>query len=124
MESTNGLILNENKTHIMKKKALMTGFFLALISMASVSFAQTRTPRINHRQANQQRRIAQGVKSGELNRPETARLESREAKIQNDKKEAKSDGVVTPKERAKLRREENRTSRAIHRQKHDEQVRH
>ena len=34
---------------------------------------------------------------------------------------AKSDGVVTPAERAKLQREENRTSRDIYRQKHDEQ---
>ena len=37
---------------------------------------------------------------------------------------AKADGKVTAQERAKLRREENRTSRAIYRQKHDAQTRH
>jgi hypothetical protein len=100
--------------------------FLALIPatllIAIAALAQTATPGVTERQINQQQRIKEGVKSGELNKRETRRLEMREAKIQHDKKVAKSDGVVTPEERAKLQREENRTSRAIHRQKHDAQV--
>lgn len=107
----------------MKKKLITAGFVLAFVTLASAGFAQTRTPRVTKRQVNQQARIDQGVKSGELTRPEAARLEAREAKIQHDKKEAKADGVVTPAERAKLNREENRSSRAINRQKHDAQER-
>ncbi|MFI5152153.1 MAG: hypothetical protein ACHQET_02385, partial [Chitinophagales bacterium] len=57
----------------------------------------------------------------ELTPRETEHLEAREAKIQHDKRIAKSDGTVTPAERARLNREENRTSRAIYRQKHDAQ---
>ncbi|MBS1598247.1 MAG: hypothetical protein JST75_08475 [Bacteroidetes bacterium] len=96
---------------------------LAFIGIASVASAQTATPNVTKRQANQQARIAQGVKSGELTPKETEHLEAREAKIQNDKKAAKADGTVTHAERAKLHREENRTSRAIYRQKHDAQHR-
>ena len=106
----------------MKKKLFTTVFTIVLLSIVSVSFAQTATPRVTRRQANQQARIAQGANSGELTNRETRHLEAREAKIQRDKKAAKSDGTVTIAERAKLNREENRTSRAIYRQKHDAQT--
>lgn len=106
----------------MKMKSLYAVCILALISFSAA--AQTKTPRVTHRQVNQQRRIHQGVKNGELTRRETAHLEAREAKIQHDKRVAKADGKVTGQERAKLNREENRASRAIRRQKHDAQVRH
>jgi hypothetical protein len=52
------------------------------------------------------------------NAKETARLENRESKIQADKKEPKADGVVTKQERKKLNHEENKTSKAIYKQKH------
>ena len=108
----------------MKKNFISAGLLFAFVTIASAGFAQTKTPVIKERQENQQKRIAEGVKSGELTAKETKHLEGREVKIQKDKKEAKADGVVTKQERAKLRREENRTSRAIYRQKHDAQVRH
>jgi len=86
---------------------------------AVVVNAQTATPEITKRQANQQARIKEGRRSGQLTNKEARRLEMREAKIQHDKKAAKADGVVTPQEKAKLNREENRTSRAIYRKKHN-----
>ena len=106
----------------MKKYFITTGFIIALISLTSAGFSQT-TPRVHKRQVNQQARIADGVKDGELTKRETVKLEAREAEIQHDKKEAKADGVVTKREKAKLHREQNRASRAIHRQKHDAQTR-
>ena len=108
----------------MKKNFISAGLLFAFVTIASAGFEQTKTPVIKERQENQQKRIAEGVKSGELTAKETKHLEGREVKIQKDKKEAKADGVVTKQERAKLRREENRTSRSIYRQKHDAQVRH
>lgn len=90
------------------------------IGVASLA-AQTATPRVTKRQVQQQARIKEGVKSGELNRREVRRLEREQAKIAIDKAKAKSDGVVTPAERAKLKREQNRASRHIARQKHDAQ---
>ena len=107
----------------MKKNVIMAGFVLALVSVSTAGFSQT-TPVVKERQENQQKRIAGGVKSGELTAAETKRLEAREVKIQHDKQEAKADGVVTTKERVKLHREQNRASRSIYRQKHDAQTRH
>ena len=89
----------------MKKNFIAAGLLLALVTTASASFAQTKTPRINKRQQNQEERIAQGVKSGELTAKETEHPEAREAKIQSDKKMAKTDGKVTAQERARLRRQ-------------------
>jgi hypothetical protein len=98
------------------------GVAIAAAMIFTVSaYAQTATPNIDQRQANQEKRIEQGVKSGELTAKETARLENREAKLQADKQKAKADGVVTKKERAKLQHEANRDSKAIYRQKHDAQ---
>ena len=108
----------------MKKNFIAAGLLLAFVSVASAGFAQTKTPVVKERQENQQQRIAEGVKDGELTAKETKHLEGREVKIQHDKKEAKADGVVTRKERVKLHREQNRASRAIYHQKHDAQVRH
>lgn len=100
--------------------------FLVLIT--SSLFAQTggettatsnKTPVVTKRQKNQQKRIAKGVKSGELTAKETKHLEKEEAKIQHDKAVAKSDGTVTKQERAKLQREENKASRDIYKKKHN-----
>jgi hypothetical protein len=46
---------------------------------------------------------------------DTPRVDQREAK------QAKSDGVVTKKERTQLARAQDKQSRKIHRQKHDKQ---
>ena len=80
------------------------------------------TPKIDQRQANQEKRIDQGISSGALTRKEATKLDKRETKIESDKLAAKADGKVTPAERRKLKREENRASRAIHKQKHDAQT--
>jgi len=100
----------------------MKRFLILLLAaglFGSVTFAQTATPKVTKRQVHQQQRIKQGVKSGELTKGEAARLEAREGKIAVDKAKAKSDGVVTPGERAKLNREQNRASKNIYRKKHN-----
>ena len=90
---------------------------------AAPAFAQnTATPNIDQRQVNQQKRIDNGVKSGQLTARETFNLEKREARIEADKQAAKADGVVTPAERRHLQREENRASRAIYAKKHNQRV--
>ncbi|MBR7783253.1 hypothetical protein [Undibacterium luofuense] len=102
----------------------MKALRIVLITLASLMvapvFAQnTETPRIDKREARQQQRIAQGVKTGELTAKETANLEKREAKIEADKQAAKADGVVTKQERAKLTHEENVASHKIAEKKHN-----
>jgi hypothetical protein len=81
------------------------------------------TPGLDHREHHQAQRIRQGVRSGELTRPETRRLVRGEAHLHRNEARAKSDGVVTASERARLQREANVESRRIYRQKHDAQSR-
>lgn len=101
----------------MKKSMLIV---LALVATAP-AFAGT--PRLNAREHNQMARIHQGVKSGELTRPEARHLRRGEARLNYNEARAKADGVVTPAERARLHNEANRESARIYRQKHDAQDR-
>ena len=82
-------------------------------------FAQTATPALNQNQRNQEARISQGVRSGELTNNEARNLQSQQQAIRGEKRAAKADGVVTPAERQKIRRDQRRASRAIYRKKHN-----
>jgi hypothetical protein len=112
----------------MKSKSPVIALLAAALifgSMAAQEQTQSKpakTPIVTKRQMNQQARIKQGVKSGQLTKHETKKLEREQAKIQKDKKIAKSDGKVTAKERSKIRREQNKSSRDIHRMKHNEKT--
>src|SRR6266436_7181216 len=79
---------------------------------------------VGQRQRNQQERIAQGVKSGQLNARETARLEGREAAIHNEvhNDRVANGGTLTAAERRQVNRQQNRTSGAIYRKKHNARV--
>jgi len=79
---------------------------------------------VGQRERLQQERIAQGVKSGQLTAGETAHLEGREARINNEvhNDRAANGGRLTPAERRQVNRQENRTSRAIYRKKHNGRV--
>jgi len=105
------------------KLKIFGGVLVAALAITSIAQAQTRTPVINHREHRQERRINQGVRSGELTHREASNLRHDERKIRSDKRMAKSDGRVTSGERKYLRHEENRTSRAIRRDKHNSRVR-
>src|SRR5262252_4706522 len=98
----------------MKRSVSVVLFVLFAVGAGSICMAGQRG--INHREYNQQQRIRQGVKSGELTRRETERLEAREARIRVDERFARRDGHVSPRERARLNRELDRTSRDIYRQ--------
>ena len=103
----------------MKKIIIITGLLLTITAVSLE--AQTRTRSNSGRQVSQQTRIQEGKKSGELNRRETARLQREQRKIQIEKRIVNGDGTVTPKEKAFLRREQNRANRNIYREKHDAQ---
>jgi WXXGXW repeat (2 copies) len=96
-------------------------------ALASVNHGEPRTVamnRVNGRQFNQQGRIAQGVHSGQLTPRETSHLENREANIHNEvhnDREANG-GRLTQQERQQVNRQQNNTSRAIYRDKHNNQT--
>ena len=103
----------------MKRTLLTVGILTGLTSMAA---AQSSTPGIDARQANQEQRIQQGVASGQLNANETYRLENGQARVQNLENNAKADGVLTNAERAGIRGAQDAQSRRIYNQKHDAQT--
>jgi hypothetical protein len=73
------------------------------------------------RDVNQQQRIEQGLKSGELNTREAARLERQEAVVDHMQAHAMKDGNVSAAEHARLVAAQNRVSKNIYQQKHDAQ---
>ena len=76
---------------------------------------------VGKRAENQQDRIAQGIKSGQLTAGEAAHLENNEAKVnrevRNDR--AANGGKLTPQEKAQVNRQQNKMSRQIYRDKHN-----
>ncbi len=94
-----------------------------IVLSAAALPAMAGTPRIDAREHNQRGRIAQGVRSGELTRPETRRLVRGEVRLHRHERIAKADGVVTRAERNRLHHNAERMSRRIYRQKHDLQSR-
>ena len=77
---------------------------------------------IHDRKQNQQARIGQGVKSGQLNANETARLETREKNlnqtIRNDR--AANGGKLTAAEKARVNARQNKISNSIYKDKHNQ----
>lgn len=104
----------------MKTRIILT---MLATAVAVPAFAQTTsTPRIDQRQANQERRIEQGEKSGALNSREAARLEKAQGRVQKMENKASADGKVTARERARMEKAQDKQSRRIHKQKHDKQT--
>jgi hypothetical protein len=80
-----------------------------------------RVNEVNTREQNQQDRIANGVKNGTMTPGQAAHVEHQEQHIENQEKRdmAAHNGHLTKAEQDKLNREQNHTSREIHRDKHD-----
>lgn len=125
----------------MKRTWLVSIATLALGGMLAVpGFAQTTNPgarpgsydpghprvnQVNRRQARQQQRIRQGVRSGALTRREAGHLERQQRRINRQKRRdmARHHGHLSRREQARLNRRQNRENRRIFRKKHNRRVR-
>jgi len=90
-----------------------------MLLMIGVAYAETEMPVIDEPQMNQERRIDRGVESGQLNKREANRLNNQQEPINRMKNKAKSDGVMTKNERARISEAQDHASRHIASQKHD-----
>ncbi|HJT22602.1 MAG TPA: hypothetical protein VJ746_19170 [Nitrospira sp.] len=72
------------------------------------------------RDVNQESRIEQGLKSGQLSSGEAARLEKGEARIDKMESRASKDGTLSQAEAAKIQRAQNQESQDISRLKHND----
>jgi len=81
-----------------------------------------RVNEVNQREQNQQNRIANGVKNDKLTPQQTANLEKREASVENreQKDMAKHNGHLTKAEQNGINRQQNRISKSIYKDKHDQ----
>lgn len=82
-------------------------------AFASAAFAQSTATDVQ-RDANQQQRIEQGLKSGELTTREAAKLEQGEAHIDRMESQALKNGALSPEEKARIQRAQSAESKAIH----------
>jgi hypothetical protein len=80
-----------------------------------------RVNEVNQREANQQKRIANGINNGSLSPKETANLERREASVQKQEQAdmAKHNGHLTKAEQRHLNERQNHISRSIYKDKHN-----
>lgn len=86
----------------------------ALLCVAGIGMAQAQTTGTEvQRDVNQQKRIEQGLKSGELTTKEAARLEQGEARIDREQARALKDGTLSPAEKTKIQADQNRESAEI-----------
>src|SRR5215468_12362866 len=93
----------------------------AVVSLGlALSSAPAFAQNLNKREARQQHRIAEGIENGSLTPKETARLERQEARIKElQAKDRQSGGGLSPEERKELNRLLNTESHRIYAQKHD-----
>ena len=105
-------------------KLLLSIMSLAITAvLASPAMAAIKDPKINKHQHHQQKRIAQGVKSGELTRGESKDLVSDQRDIRKEERQYKADGQFTKNERQEVRQDQHAASKEIYQEKHDAQDR-
>jgi hypothetical protein len=101
---------------------IKTVIALAAATLVAVpAFAQSTADMIQ-RDVNQQQRIEQGLKSGQLTTREAAGLERGEARIDRMQSNALKDGTLNGAERRRISDAQNAESRRIDAEKHDAQV--
>jgi hypothetical protein len=88
-------------------------------SLPVVAIAGTRDPGVNQSQHDQQVRIAQGVRSGDLTKKEARALRDTERAIRQEERADKSDGKLIKAEGQDLHQDLNAASRGIYGEKHD-----
>jgi len=102
----------------------MKKVLFATVAAALLAVSLPADQKIAQRKENQQDRIAQGVKSGQLTAGETARLETREARVNKEirRDRAANGGKLTGAEKAQVNHQQNKMSRSIYKDKHNSAV--
>jgi metal-dependent amidase/aminoacylase/carboxypeptidase family protein len=98
--------------------------FIGIMMVAAtvaVTGAVAQTNTVDQRKENQQDRVAQGIKSGQLTAGETANLETKEAAINQEVRTDRTlnGGRLTNQEKQTVNRQQNRMSKQIYADKHN-----
>ena len=87
----------------------------SLLLIAGATLADS----VNHRQHRQDKRIAQGIQSGQLTRNEAHTVREQRRAIRTEERAYRADGKFTRAERKDVQQDLNQSSRDIYQQKHD-----
>jgi len=105
------------------RQTLLIAAGLAAAAVSGLAAAQTGAIQQDvQRDANQQQRIENGLKSGALTTREASSLEKQTAKVDRMEANATRNGNVSPQEQAKIQRAENHVSQDISRDTHNGRV--
>lgn len=85
------------------------------------SFAVLRAAEVDQRQQNQEKRIEQGEKSGELTNKEAHKLQKEHRAIRKEiaADRAANGGKLTQEEKKDINKQQNKESKKIYRKKHN-----
>jgi len=99
---------------------MKTKLIVPFILLLTVAVINANGQAVRRSTRNEHERIAQGNRSGELTRPEKARLSKEQREIKRDIRDAKKDdGRISHRERKQIKREQRKASRHIHRARHN-----
>jgi hypothetical protein len=108
-----------------KKWCILPAAMLMAVTVAFAQDSSTTDPKptteVGQRKENQQDRIAQGIKSGQLTAGETAKLENQQKNINKQvaTDRAANGGRLTAGEKAQVNKEQNKASKNIYNKKHN-----
>ncbi|HEX7371008.1 MAG TPA: hypothetical protein VF284_12085 [Rhodanobacteraceae bacterium] len=109
--------------------ALGLGFATGAIAQTTpTTSSPVATPRAHNaatetgRDVDQQQRIEQGLKSGQLSSGEARKLETGEARIDKTEQRDLRNGSLSASERAQIQRQQNRENKTIYRDKHNARI--
>jgi hypothetical protein len=74
---------------------------------------------VGQRAQNQQKRVAAGLKTGQLTSGEAAKLQTKRAAFNREVQGEENGGQLTAGEKAKVNHQQNKTSNEIHQKKHN-----
>jgi uncharacterized protein YjbI with pentapeptide repeats len=101
-------------------KGIVTGLVAGGVILGGLpAWADLNRPDFSQREMRQERRIYQGVQSGQLTSREFRRLENQQGRINAAAARMRADGRLNRLERARLNQMQNRSNRSIYQYRHN-----
>lgn len=101
-------------------KGIVTGLLAGGVILGSLpAQAEPNRPDFGQREMRQERRIYQGVQSGQLTPREFRRLDNQQGRIDATAARMRADGRLNRPERARLNQMQNRSNRSIYQYRHN-----
>jgi len=101
-------------------KGIMTGLLAGGVILGSLpAGAEPNRPDLGQREMRQERRIYQGVQSGQFTPGEFRRLDNQQGRINAAAARMRADGRLNRPERARLNQMRNRSNRSIYQYRHN-----